>query len=158
VLLLVFSFSDMAPEYSHEALEHGQTSTSKVDGYPNRPPGHRTDRANFSGNNQSSVGPTQPPPTRATRQPRTYARALLSEGIRLIYEQLPDILPLDQPAITQCITLQDRLQQPTKRLRHWLLHVRPIFKTSLQQATERPPHTMDIRTFFHTGRPPEPPG
>jgi hypothetical protein len=87
-----------------------------------------------------------------------YARALLSEGIRLIYEQLPDILPLDQPAITQCITLQDRLQQPTKRLRHWLLHVRPIFKTSLQQATERPPHTMDIRTFFHTGRPPEPPG
>jgi hypothetical protein len=87
-----------------------------------------------------------------------YVRTLLSDDIKLIYAQLPDILPLDRPAITQGILLNDRLQQPTNRLRHWLRHVRPIFKTSLQQATTRPPHTMDIRTFFHNVRPPEPTG
>jgi hypothetical protein len=87
-----------------------------------------------------------------------YARTLLSEDIRLIYEQLPDILPHDRPAITQGIPLKDRLEQPTPRLRHWLLHVRPIFKTSLKQAATRPPHTMDIRTYFHNVRPPEPTG
>jgi hypothetical protein len=47
-----------------------------------------------------------------------YARTLLSGDIRLIYAQLPDILPLDRPAITQGITLLDRLEQPTHHLRH----------------------------------------
>jgi hypothetical protein len=36
-----------------------------------------------------------------------YARTVLSEDIRLIYEQLPDILPLDRPAITQGIPLNE---------------------------------------------------
>jgi hypothetical protein len=64
-----------------------------------------------------------------------YARTILSEDIRHIYEQLPDILPLDRPAITQGILLKDRLQHPTKRLRHWLRHVP---RSSRPHSNKRP--------------------
>jgi hypothetical protein len=93
--------------------------------------------------------------TRDDHQP--FIRTVACQEIALMYDQLHTLLPLDRPAITQGITLPDRLKHSTKRLRHWLRRTRPLFKCSQRQAKERPAHTGDIRTYFHTVRPPEPP-
>ena len=87
----------------------------------------------------------------------SYSRILLQAETRQIYNNLPQLLFLDRPAITNGIPLADRLQFPTLRLRQWIEHVRPIIRISLKQAATRPAHTPDIRSFFPHGRPPEPP-
>jgi hypothetical protein len=86
-----------------------------------------------------------------------YSRILLQAETRQIYNTLTQILFLDRPAITNGITLADRLRFPTIRLKQWTQHVRPIIQISLKQAATRPAHTPDIRSFFHHVRPPEPP-
>jgi hypothetical protein len=88
-----------------------------------------------------------------THQP--YSRTLLLQETRQIYASLPLILFLDRPAITNGISLADRLQFPSPRLKQWLLRIRPTMRLSLRQARTRPNHTPDIRTFFHQVRPPE---
>jgi hypothetical protein len=87
---------------------------------------------------------------------QSFTRTVACQEIALIYDQLHTILLLDRPAITQGITLQDRLEHSTKRLKHWLRRTRPLFKLPQRQAKERPAHTSDIRSYFSTGRPPGP--
>ena len=84
-----------------------------------------------------------------------YARTLLLQETTQVYADLPQLLFLDRPAIHNGISLADRLQFTSPRLRHWLLLIRPTMRLSLRQARKRPAHTPDIRTFFHTVRPPE---
>jgi hypothetical protein len=86
-----------------------------------------------------------------------FARALAIQETTLIYEHLPLLLLLDRPAITNGIPLSDRLAYSTKRLQHWLRRIRPLFLFLRRQAKKRPPHTADIRSFFHHVRPPETP-
>ena len=86
-----------------------------------------------------------------------FARAIASKEISLIYEHLPLLLLLDRPAITNGISLTDRLAHSTKRLQHWLRRTRPLFLFLRRQAKERPPNTPDIRSFFHHVRPPDHP-
>jgi hypothetical protein len=83
-----------------------------------------------------------------------FIRTVACQETSLIYGQLDTLLPLDRPAITQGISLPDRLEHSTKRLKHWLRRTRPLFKFSQRQAKQRPAHTHDIRSYFHTGRPP----
>ena len=91
----------------------------------------------------------------ASSSHQPYTRILLQAETRQIYQHVPQLLFLDRPAITNGISLADRLQFPTPRLRQWIDHVRPIIRISLKQAKIRPAHTPDIRSFFHHVRPPE---
>jgi hypothetical protein len=91
----------------------------------------------------------------ATPSHQPYSRTLLLQETRQVYADLPNILFLDRPAITNGISLEDRLQLPSPRLKHWLLRIRPTLRLSLRQAKARPASTPDIRQFFHQVRPPE---
>jgi hypothetical protein len=86
-----------------------------------------------------------------------YARTLRLAETRAIYNAKELLLFHDRDAIYQAVSLEDRLQFSTPRLKRWITHVTPILKISLRQAKERPPGNLDIRDFFSLPRPPEGP-
>jgi hypothetical protein len=85
----------------------------------------------------------------------SYARTLLLAQVRNIYSLSDQLLFHDRSAVYQSISMTDRLEFTTIRLKRWVTHVTPILKISIRQAKARPPGNLDIRDFFSLPRPPE---